>query len=113
MVDAGAEAGDQLQLRPRRVDHVAVDPVGDGRDQHVGLRHRGLQLLPVHRPVVEVQPGAEQLHHPRLDHVGQLAGDDHQGLLATGIGHVGPAPERGRDGTASGVVDQRAGRRLR
>jgi hypothetical protein len=36
MVGARAEIGDQLQVRAGGGDHLGVDPVGDGRHQHIG-----------------------------------------------------------------------------
>ena len=62
-------------------EHAAVDPVGDGRHQHVGDLDGLDQLGLAHRLVVEVQPRVEQLAHARLDAVRQLARDDHQRLL--------------------------------
>ena len=73
-----------LRFGPACVDQRGVDPVGDGRDQHVGLLHRGRQLVLAHRPVVEVQPRVEQLAHARFHLVGQLAGNDDQRFLAAG-----------------------------
>jgi hypothetical protein len=43
----------------------------------------------VHGRVVVIELGVEQLHHPRLDDVRQLAGDDH-GWTFTG--HLRSSP---------------------
>ena len=40
IVDAVAEIGDQLELLAGLAEHRGVDPVGDGRHQHVGGLHR-------------------------------------------------------------------------
>ncbi len=81
MVDAVAEIGDQLQLLAGLGDHAGVDAVGDGGDQHVGFAHRVDDVALAHRLVVEIEPGVEQFAHPRLDQIGELAGDDDEGLL--------------------------------
>ena len=83
-VDAIAEIGDQLEVRPGLGDQRRVDAVGDGRHQHVGLLDGGDQLGLAHRAVVEVQPRVEQLAHAGLDRVGQLARDDDERLLPAG-----------------------------
>jgi hypothetical protein len=80
MIDAVAEIGDQLQLVAGLHQHRLVDAVGDRRHQHLGLLDGGDELGLAHRVVVLVEPGVEQLAHPRLDHVGQLAGDDDERL---------------------------------
>src|SRR6185437_8060617 len=87
VVDAGAEIGDQLQVRAGAHDHLAVDLVGDGGDQHVRLLHRLDQLGLAHRAVVDVETGVEQLAHARLDRVGQFARDDDERLFR---GHFRP-----------------------
>ena len=76
IVDAGAELGDQLQVRPGLAQHAAVDAVGHGRHQHVGGLGRLDQLLARERPVIEIEACVEQLAQPRLNDVGKLAGDD-------------------------------------
>ena len=45
IVDAGAELGDQLELRAGLAQSAPVDAVGDGRHQHVGGLDRLDQLL--------------------------------------------------------------------
>ena len=59
MVDAGAERGDQLELRTGLAQHAAVDAVGDGRHQYVRGLHRLDELRGIERLVVGVQPGVE------------------------------------------------------
>ncbi len=76
IVDAVAEIGDQLQLHIRLLENVFGDLVGDGRHQDVGAAYRFGDLLRRHRRVVEIEPGVEQLAHPGLDRVRELAGDD-------------------------------------
>ena len=93
MIDAVAEIGDQLHLFAGLGDHAGVDDVGDGGDEHVGLAHRVDELALAHRLVVEVEPRVEQLAHARLDEVGQLAGDDDEGLL---LRHQALSSPRGR-----------------
>ena len=78
MVDPGPERGDQLQGRTRRGQHLGVDSVGDRRHQNIGLSDRGDQLGFAKGCVVEVEPAGEKLHHPGLDRVRKLAGDDHE-----------------------------------
>ena len=94
IVDAVAEIGDQLQLLARLRDHRGVDAVGDGRHQHVGGLHGLGELGLAHRLVVEVEPRVEQLAHPRLDGVRQLARDDDQRLLALSPFAASVAPAR-------------------
>ena len=74
MVHARAEVGDHLQLVARAVDQVGVDDVGDGGHQNLGALDGGLQGGAVHRLVLQVQLGVEQLAHPRFDRVGQASG---------------------------------------
>ncbi len=81
VIDAGAERGDELQPRPGGGDPRGIDAVGDRRHQHVGLLHRRGELGLAQRRILEIEPHVEQLHHPRLDRVGQLAGDHDQDLL--------------------------------
>ena len=66
IVDAIAEIGDQLQVVAGLGDHVGVDPVGDGRHQHVGVLHRLDQSRPGSSAVVEIEARVEQLAHPGL-----------------------------------------------
>ena len=84
IVDPGAEIGDELQPVAGLHDHRLVDAVGDGRHQHFGLLDRLDQFGLAEGMVVGIELGVEQLHHPRLDHVGQFAGDDDQGFA---LGH--------------------------
>lgn len=79
---AVAEIGDQLEPALGLVEHRLVDLVGDGGHQDVGRAHGVGELLLSHRLVVEIEPGIEQLAHPRLDAVRQLARDDNQRLLS-------------------------------
>ena len=90
IVDAGAEIGDQLATgrRPAAMTALSMRSVTVGTSTSACL-HRLDQLGLAHRLVVGVEPGVEQLPHPRLDHVGQFAGDDHQGLA---LGHRDSAP---------------------
>ena len=81
IVDAGAEIGDQMQLLARLRDHMGVDAVGDGGDQHVGGLHRLDDLLRRHRRIVEIEAHVEQFAHARLDALGELAGDHNDRLL--------------------------------
>ena len=67
------EIGDQLQLRSGGGDHVGVDPVGDGGGQHLGPANGLDQGRGVHRVIVQVQLGVEQLPHPGLHRIGQFA----------------------------------------
>jgi hypothetical protein len=76
IVDAVTEIGDHAQLVVGMLEHLLVDHVGDGRHQHVGSADRVRDLFRRHRRVVEVQPRIEQLAHPGLYRVRQLAGDD-------------------------------------
>ena len=81
IVDAVAEIGDQPQLAVGLLEQFLGDLVGDGRHQHVGGADRFGDLLRRHRRVVEIEPGVEQLAHPGLDRVRQLAGDDDERLF--------------------------------
>jgi hypothetical protein len=89
MIDPGSETGDQLQPFARRREHIGVDPVGDGRHQHVAVGHRGLEVIGAIGLVMSRQGHIEQLRHPGLDRRHQLAGDDDAGALwaLLGIGH--------------------------
>ena len=53
----------------------------------MGCLYRLGELRLRHWFVIEVEPGIEQLAHPRFHHIGQLAGDDYQRLLER-IGHA-------------------------
>jgi hypothetical protein len=81
MVDARPERGDEAQSRPRFAEHRRIDAVRHGGNQHVGLLDGGDKLRLAQGLIVEIEAGHEQLHHPRLDRVGQLARDDDQRLL--------------------------------
>ncbi len=78
MVDAGPERGDQLERRTRGGQHLGVDSVADGRHQNIGLTDRGDQLGSLKRFVGQVEPAGKKLHHPGLNRVRELAGDDHE-----------------------------------
>ncbi len=54
------------------------DFVGDGGHQHIGGPYRLGDLFLTHRRVVEIEPGVEQLAHPGLDRVRQLARDNNE-----------------------------------
>ena len=45
------------------------------------MRTASISRSCVQRLVAQVEADVEQLHHPRLDDVGELAGDHHQGFL--------------------------------
>ncbi len=62
-------------------DQRRVDPVGDGRHQHVGFLDRRDQLRLRHRPVVDIQPRVEQFAHAGFDRIRQLARDDDERLF--------------------------------
>jgi hypothetical protein len=81
IVDAVAEIGDQAQLAVGLVDDVGGDVVGDGRNQHVGGARGFRDLVGRHRRVVEIDPRVEQLAHPRLDRIRQLARYHDEGLF--------------------------------
>ena len=88
MINAVAEIGDQVQLRPGAADQRRIEIVGDGGHQHVGARHRRGQPGAIERDIRFVELDVEQLGHPRLHAVGQPPGDDHLGMMrAGGIGH--------------------------
>ena len=81
IVDAVAEIGDQPHLAVGLLEKFFRDFVGDGRHQHIGGPHRFRDLFRRHRRVVEIEPGVEQLAHPGLDRVRQLARDDNERLF--------------------------------
>ena len=71
----------QPQLEIGVLEDFLGDVVGNGWNQHVRAA-RGLgDLLGRHRRIVEVQSRIEQLAHPGLDRVRQLAGDDDERLF--------------------------------
>ncbi len=82
IVDAGAELGDQLEVRPGLAQHGPVDAVGDGRDQHIGGLGDVDKLLAREGLIVEVELGVEKLPKARLHHVGELARDDNGGSVS-------------------------------
>ncbi len=82
IVNAVAEIGDQFHLVARLLDQRRVDAVGNSRHEDVGDAQRLRQFGPRHGLVGFVQAGVEQFAHPRLDHIGELAGHDDQRLLA-------------------------------
>ena len=87
MVDPGAEIGHQPEAVAGLGEHPLVDAVGQGRNEDVGGLHRLHQLLARQGVIVVVEPRVEQLHHPRLDDIGELAGDEDEGFLS---GHARP-----------------------
>ena len=85
VVDAVAEIGDQLEVRPAWASTSAsIWSVTVGTSTSAVLTASS-ELGRRHRLVVDVEAGVEQLAHARLDHVGQLARDDDERLLAVGI----------------------------
>jgi hypothetical protein len=76
IVDAVAEIGDHAQLAVGILEDLLGNHVVDGGHQHVSGADRIRDLLRSHRRIVEVQPRVEQLTHPGLDRVRQLAGND-------------------------------------
>jgi len=103
MVDAVAEIGDQPQLLAGLAQHRGIDAVGHGRHQDFGRLDRLDQVGVAHRMVVDVEAGVEQLAHPRLDLVGQLARDNNERFSA--IRHISalcqPSPSRDVPGRRS------------
>ncbi|MNX88126.1 hypothetical protein D3C86_1200850 [compost metagenome] len=90
MVDTVGKAGDQLQLRPRLIDHRGGDAVSDGRHQHIHSLHGGDKLRFAARRIVDIQLGIEEFAHSGFDDVWQFAGDiDCRSLL---VGHRLPLP---------------------
>jgi hypothetical protein len=81
IVDAVAEIGDHAQLAVGVFEDRFADHVGDSRHQYVGAADRLGDLFRRHRRIVEVQPRVEQLAHPGLDRVRQLAGNDDEGFF--------------------------------
>jgi hypothetical protein len=88
IVDAGAEIGDQLELRAGLGDQDGVDTVGDGGNQDLGGGHGLGQRRRVHRRVVQVQPRVEQFAHARLHRFRQLRVTMTSGFLV-GMLHSG------------------------
>ncbi len=76
MVYPVAEIGDQLQARAGLGDHCGVDMVGEVGDQDVAAAHGRDQFVLTERMIVDIQADVEQLHHPRLDDIGEFSGDD-------------------------------------
>ena len=80
VIDPNPEIGDQLELLASAGDQFSIDSVRDRWSQNVGAIHRRRQGLGVHRGVVEVELGVEQLAHTGFDRVRELACDDDFGL---------------------------------
>ena len=76
IVDAGAELGDQFELRAGLAQYAPVDAVGHRGDEHVGGLHRFDQLFPGKGRVIKIEPRIEQLAKPGFHHVRQLARDN-------------------------------------
>ena len=91
MLDPRAEVGDQLEPLARPFDQRGVDPVGDGRDQDVAIRHRGSQFVARHGVIVGVESGVVKFRHSCFDRGEQAAGDDDAGtaLDAASGGRIG------------------------
>ena len=98
MVHARAEARQQLEAGAGGFQALRVDAVGHGRHQHVRPAHGVEQFGAVPLPVAVVQLGAEQLHHPRLHRVRELARDDDErfGPGGHGPGAYGPVAQDGK-----------------
>ncbi len=91
MIDAAAEAGDQLQAFRRKVNEGRVDLIRHGRHQHVALRHRPGQRRAVHGHVADIEHSVEQFRHPCLDIGRQAACHDDARLGGTRfLGHDQP-----------------------
>jgi hypothetical protein len=88
-VDTGAEVGDELQLRAGVAEHGAVDGVGHRWHQHGGSLDSLDQFRLGERLVIEVEARIEQLAHPRLHRLRQLARHHDVDLFRCGlvIGH--------------------------
>ncbi len=100
VVDARAVVGDELDPPLRRIEDFGVDPIGDGRNQHVGGAHSLGQTLRVHRLVVQIETDVEQLHHSCFNDVGELSRyDDVWLLLGHGPGAAGVRPSGAAVGT--------------
>jgi hypothetical protein len=81
IVDAVAEIGDQSQLAVRLLKKFFGDHVGDGRHQDIGRADRIGELFRRQRRIVEIELCVEQLAHPGLDRVRQLARHDNERLF--------------------------------
>ena len=98
MIYADAEISDQLHGAGKPGQEIGVDSVRHGRNENVGFLGCGGDLVGSHGPVVRVEPGVEQFHHPGFDIPGQSARDDDDGPVA----HMMPPcrrPARGAVGT--------------
>ena len=81
VIDAVGKACDQFQLRSGLFDQRCIDPVGEGRNEHVGALHRCHEFRLAARRVVDVELGVEQLAHARFNDIRQFAGDVDLGLF--------------------------------
>ena len=75
MVEADAVVGDQLDPVTAR-DDVGVDPVRDGRAEHVEHVHRPGQLLLPERPIGFVEDDLEAFLQRPLHLLGPAPGDE-------------------------------------
>ena len=82
VIYADAEIGDQLHGAGQPGHEIGVESVGHGRNENVGTLGGGGDLGGGHGPVVRVEMGVEQLHHPGFDIPGQSARDDDDGPAA-------------------------------
>ena len=55
------------------IQHSGIDPVRDGRHQHVAIAHRRDEFIAAERPILKVQNHLEQFVHARFDRRQQMA----------------------------------------
>ena len=73
IIDPGPEIGDQLERGSGARQKTRINPIGNGRDQHLGALKRVKELVLPHRLVGQVQLGVEQFTHTGLHRIGEFA----------------------------------------
>ena len=105
MFDPRAEIGDQAQPLARFFQHLGIDAVRHGGDDHIGIAHGGDQFVAGESAVLRVQDHVEQFAHPLFDGGQQTAGHVYPGLArkaaaCPGVGHdchgISARPGQGR-----------------
>jgi hypothetical protein len=64
-------------LQPEVDGHLAIDSAGECGHENFGLAARNDQRGLAERFIVEVEATKKKLHHPSLDRIRELSGDDH------------------------------------
>ena len=80
IVDTIAEIRHELKIFSRLRQHMGIDSIRHGGNQHIGHFHRLNQFRLAHGLVFNIQARVEQLAHSGFHSIGELAGYDYNRL---------------------------------